>query len=273
MEGNFFKKIKRYLKIYFKYLKFDFMFDMNYRVSFFIQIAVEVFYTVVAIVFFNVLYSGVKNIVGWTYWEIIFLLGVESIMVELLVGLVFAYGTNNLPSRIKDGEVDFMLMKPINSFISLTIIQPYVTSLFATIPGLYLIFISAPKINLQLTALNIVGALIILVCGFIIAYSVMVMISSLSFVFLNATTFPRIGMNSMTNFATRPHQVFNNVFLRIIFYFVLPSIFIASIPASTLIKGLDFRFLIQAILLAFLFLSLAYRLWNKMIRYYSSASS
>ena len=212
MEDNFFKKIKRYLKIYFKYLKFDLIYDMNYRASFLIQIAVEVFYAIVNIIFFNVLYSNIKEIVGWTYWEIIFLLGVESIMVELIVGLVFAYGTNNLPSRIKDGEIDFTLMKPINSFIALTIIQPYATSLFAVVPGIYLISIAAPNIHFQLTIINIISGLIILFCGFILTYSVMVIISSLSFVFLNATTFPRIGMNSMTNFATRPHQVFNNIF-------------------------------------------------------------
>lgn len=273
MEGENLKKIARYFKLYLKYLKFDLIFDMNYRVSFLIQIIVEIFYAVVAIVFFNVLYSNVKEIVGWSYWEILFLLGIHSVMIEILISFVFAYNTNNLPERIKDGEIDFTLVKPINSFIALTILQPYATSLFAVAPGLYLIIISLTKIHLKLTILNVAGGIIILLCGFIIAYSVMAMVASLSFVFLNATTLPRVGMNLMTNFSSKPHQIFNNSILRIIFYFFLPSIFVASVPADTLIRGLNINFLILAIILATTFLFSAYWLWNKMIRYYSSASS
>lgn len=273
MADNFFKKLSRYIKLYFKFCRFNFIYITTYRVSFLIEMGVELFYFVALIILFNVLYGNIKSIAGWTYYEMLFLIGIETIMSELFVGLVFANNTNDLPYKIRMGAIDFALLKPLSSLFSLTISSPYLPSLFSCLPGFYLIYVSLTNLHIKIGLLNFAGGMILLAAGFIIGYSVMVIISSLTFLFVNANALPRLGMNAIINFTTRPHQVFRGLILKTIFYFIIPVVFVVSIPSSVFIRSFSLTYVLLGIFISMLFLYFANRVWYKMIKYYSSASS
>lgn len=273
MVANTIKTIVRYLKLYLKLARFNLIYITTYRVSFLIEMCVELFYFIALIVLFNVLYGNIKSIVGWSYYEMLFLIGIETIMSELFVGLVFANNTNDLPNKIRTGMVDFALLKPLSSLFSLTISTPYLPSLLSIIPGFYLLYLSLNHLHIKLGALNVLGGLLLLGAGFIIGYSVMVIITSLSFIFINANAIPRLGMNTIINFTTRPHQIFKGIILKTIFYLVVPVVFVVSIPTSVFIRSFSTLYVLSGIILAIIFLNIAKIVWSHMIGYYSSASS
>lgn len=269
----FMKKTKKLFNIFLRYLKMDMMYDLSSRTSFMIMVGVEVFYVVASMIFFNVLYGNIKTLVGWSYYEMLLLVGFDTVMTELLIGFIFANGTNALPKRITTGYVDYFLLKPVPSYFLLNFVQPYFPSLVSTGFGFLLMGIALTHLSIPLSVLTIVGTLILAGCGFAIGASIMIIVASLAFKFSDAKTLPRIGMNTVIFFSDKPHHMFNNVILKSIFFLIIPAVFLSSIPMYSLTHGVVPSYLISALILAFVFIHMSKKIWDRMIINYTSASS
>lgn len=267
------KKINKYRRIFFRYLKMDIMYYLSSRTSFFITVGVETFYIVASIIFFNILYGNIKTLAGWSYYEMLFLIGIDIVMTQFIVGFVFANGTNALPKRITTGYVDYFLLKPVSSYFFLNLLQPYFPCMVSTLFGFIIIGVALTNLTLSFSILTILAAIIITCCGFSISASIMIAFASLSFKFMDAKTFPRIGMNLITNFSERPFQIYEGVILKTVFFCIIPVVFLSSIPAYIIIHGVYPIFLISAIILAIIFAFISKKIWDMMIINYTSASS
>ncbi|MDO8497091.1 MAG: ABC-2 family transporter protein [bacterium] len=267
------KTLKKYFKVYYRFLRFNLIYSMTYRASFLMELSIEILYTLTVLVFFNVVYGNIRQVAGWSYYEIMFLIGLDIIMSELFVATIFALNTNNVPEAIKNGTVDSILLKPINSQFSLTISRTYIPSIITMIPGFYLLYFALEHLHITLQPINVIMGVLILLCGFIITYSIMTIATSLAFYFTNAKLFPRIGMDMVMYFESRPHSIFNTVILKLLFFLLIPAVFVASIPTWTIIRGVEWHYVVMAVILACIFFKASTSIWNKMILYYSSATS
>jgi ABC-2 type transport system permease protein len=261
----------KYLKIYRHLWKFELIRAMNYRISFFIELVVELGYTAGMILFFQIVYSNVPTIAGWSYAEMIFLIGVSIVTSEIMVGLVYVWNLRVLPEKIKDGDVDVILVKPLHSLFQLSLGQPYFASIITMLPGIFLIGYALKLLPLDITAVDLLGGLIIIVCGVLISYSLMVLISSLSFVFTNAEKLPDVALDGLW-FGSNPHQVYMGS-LRLFFTILFPVVFRASVPVAAWIRGLQWEYMFLSAFLALLFFYGMTQVWDLLIRNYSSASS
>jgi ABC-2 type transport system permease protein len=61
--------------------------------------------------------------------------------------------------------------------------------------------------------------------------------------------------------------------VRAVFFFIIPIVFISSVPAAALTRTIEPGLIMAAPLFAIVLLVLAVKVWNFMIKYYSSASS
>lgn len=263
--------INKYLKIYWYFLKFSLIRATTYRASFFIEFFLEIGYSVVLIIFFNIIYSNVNNIAGWNYHETMFLLGLTTIFSEIFLCSVMIFNLNNLPKKILDGEIDFDLTKPLNKLFKLSLGDIYIAGFPAIIPGIYLIIFSLPHLNTEISLFKILVILLMLLSGFILAYSIAVIMSSFCFVFLNGRYFPRIATDIIL-YSGRPHTIFFGV-LKILFTYLIPVAFMISIPARTFLTNVDIKVLFESFSLAFVFFILAIFTWKHFITKYESASS
>ena len=190
----------------------------------------------------------------------------------LLWGLVFVFCLSRLPEDIKNGNVDMALLKPLNPLFSLTLGKPYFTSLLSLLPGAYLMYYAVSKLHRVVSLPSIFFGAVIFCCGMVIAYSIAVIFSSASFRFLNSASFPQIVERILDMYTRNPHTVYHGA-LRIILFFIIPLVFVSSIPASAILRGVEFQYVFLSIGLAAAFLCAAILVWSRMIRYYSSASS
>lgn len=253
-------------------LKYSFITASTYRFNFLLGLFVEIGYQCTIILFFNVLYGNIKEIAGWNYNEILLLLGIHLDITELFMGTVYIQNLAVLPKKIKDGEIDFALLKPFSSIFMLTAASPIFISFVSLLPGIYLIFTALTHISGSLNPLNIVMATIMFICGFIIEYAIATIITSLAFKYLNAQKLPEISSNVIFSFAKNPQQSYQGI-VRIFFTFVIPIVFVSSVPASTLIRPIDWTLISLGIILAIVFAYATLKIWNIMIRNYTSASS
>lgn len=266
------RNVIKYLKVYRTLFKYSLIDATTYKVSFFIELFVELGYDTAFVIFFAVIFGNVHQIAGWSYNEILFLAGLNIVTSEWLLGLVMIFGLWQLPDNIKNGDVDIALLKPINSLFNLSLSKPYFTSIISVIPGFLLMFFAATRMHLGFNPFNILLGTVLVICGLIIGYSVFVIVASLSFRFTGASTLPRVGEKLIVDYKSNPLSAYQGA-LRAIMLFVVPAVFVSSVPASTILRGPDYPYVIWGIVLAAVFLTLAIKIWNTMINYYSSASS
>lgn len=245
---------------------------MVYRVSFFVELAVEVLYIFWLIFYFQIVFANVDAIAGWTYEEVLFLLGLNIVLFEFFVAVVYVWGIRVLPEKIKDGAIDTLLTKPLNTLFNLSLSRPYLASFVSMIPGFYLMGYAWLNLDFELNILNLLLSLVVLLAGMVISYCLMIIVTSLSFIFTNATFLPDIAID-LLEFGQNPHPVYQAPILRLVFYFFLPVVFIASVPIDTFFYGPTWHLIVLVVLLAIVFFYVMIKLWRGLIQRYSSASS
>lgn len=264
--------INKYFKMYRIFFKYSIIRGTTYRVNFILELLIEIGYQSTILLFFSVLYSNIKQVGGWSYYEVLFLLGINVISQQFFISIIYFFNLRELPERIKDGEIDFTLLKPIHSLFNLTLATPYFAGLVILPLGFYLMAIAASHLQSHISLLSLFLGAILTISGLIIAYSIAVIIVSLAFKYLNAQRLPQIAENIIYTYTHNPHQVYQGV-LKPIFYFILPIVFVSSIPASTVIRQIEWGKVILSLTIATIFLLITVRFWNIMIKNYTSASS
>ncbi len=265
------KSIIRYLKIYGLWFKMSLVEFTTYRISFFIGMAVEIGYQVSSVVFFMIIFGNVNEIAGWSYEEIMFLTGLDIVTSEVVLGSFSIFNLRRLPEKIKNGDLDVELLKPINSLFNLSVSKPYVASILSTFTGVFLMFWFGVRSGASISIVQIIAGVLIIICGVMLAYSIIVILSSFTFVFVNNDRLPYLG-EKIVFFKESPHHVFRGPF-KVIFFYILPVVFMASVPTTTILRGVDWGYLGLAFVLAGVFLTIAVLTWNRMIKFYTSASS
>lgn len=197
-------------------------------------------------------------------------MGLNIVSSEFLLGAFSIWNLREIPEMIKNGKIDLVLLKPINSLFSLTTQYPYFGSYISTLFGFVIMLYAYTQLGYSLSLINIVAGLFIFTMGNIIAYSILTLFTSLTFKFVNADTLVRIGEMLLLSFKINPHQVYYGG-MKVLFYYILPVVFMASIPAETMLKGISAEYIILSLAIAVVFLFLTVKVWNYMIKGYTSA--
>jgi len=264
------KTIKRYAKIYLLLNKYQAMHYFTYRAGLYMGLVVDFGHSLVVIVFYQVLYSNIQEVAGWNYHEMIFLIGLNMLSSFVVLSSVVILNLNMLPEQIKDGKIDLTLTKPLNSLFYITLQRNYIVGYISMLPGFYLMYYGFSNLGYTLSLLNLLSGIVIFCSGYIIAYSILVMFASMSFRFINATTLARLGQRIILEFKMKPHQIFTGG-LRILFMFIFPVIFMSSVPAEAIMQGVNVWYVLLSLALAAIFLFLTIKVWNFMIKEYTSA--
>lgn len=246
--------------------------DLVYWSNFVTSLWVEMFYQGAFLAFFAVIMSQTKTIAGWGPYELLVLLGIDTFTSELMTGMVIVWNTREIPSKIWSGELDRILLRPIHPLFYLTLGKPYFPSFISSLTGFILIYFGIKGMGVTPTPLGIFGSIMFFVMGFIIIYSMLVFFSLMTFFFQDATTLPRIGERIAYSFTSRPHDIFSG-FFKMVFYFILPVVYVSSFSTRALTRGIDWTYLAVVSVLAVLSLLLIRSVWHHAIKNYSSASS
>lgn len=163
-----------------------------------------------------------------------------------------------------------VLLRPVNSMFMLTLGRPYFTSSISAFAGFVISVYAVLMLDTAFSAYNLFMSVLLFVFGTVIAYCILVIFASMAFVLIDSKTIVRIPEVFLFNYKNQPHQIYYGV-ARYIFWFVLPVVFMVSIPAEVYLKGLDWPILVIASALTVVFFALTISIWKYMIRQYSSA--
>ena len=263
--------MRRYLRLHRIFIVQHLKRMMEYKTDFLLGAVGLLFAQAIQILFIGIIFSGIPNLKGWSFEEILFIYGF-SLIAKSIDHLFF----DNLwmvgYRIVRKGEFDKYLTRPVNSLFHV-IIERFCLDAFGEMVtcGLLLGY-SIPHLNLPFHWYTIPLLIVVVIFATMIYTSLKIMTAAISF--WTKASGHIIHMLYMTNdFSKYPVTIYNKAVQTIITY-VIPFAFTAYFPASYFLTGENGWFCIGGTVIAGTVLfALALFVWNRGLRAYESAGS
>ncbi len=265
------KEIRKHLLIYLLFVKNSMMAQMEYRFNFIGNLAMETGYLFVKLSYVVVVYRSGVTINGLSPDEILLFIGTFVGLTGVYAGM-FMINNFRLRGKIKDGELDLLLTKPVSLQFMATLRQADVT-IFSVdvIAGAIMVSIAWARLAIPLTLATLGGYLAFLVISCLVSYCLFLLPQIFSFWLLNTSAIAEIT-DSFWDFNNMPMDIYYP-WIRQVGVFLLPIFVITNFPPMFLLHKMPSSYLAWSLLLPFILLALVRGLWSKGLRSYNSASS
>lgn len=253
---------KNQIKVSLTSIKYALQREMLNKVTFITNIIFMILNNACFIVQWVILYSLKENVGGYTLREVLLLWGLAASTFG--ASRFFFKDAFNLTEIINDGKLDVYLIQPKNVLISSITSSVDVSALGDMLYGFIMLFIYGFSIKsfLLFTLFTICGALTIT--------AVSIIFSSLTFWFGKIDIITNTVNNLMTSFATYPDGIFKGT-IKLLFYTIIPIGFVNYLPVK-IITNFNIFYLLIVILIAILFITIAFVVFYKGLEKYSSSN-
>src|SRR4029077_16674018 len=188
------------------------------------------------IVFFSIIFANVDRIGDWTKWEVVLLIGTHQMIAQLFQAFFFVI-VANIPELVRTGNLDSLLVLPIDSQFAVSTKQFGLDSVLNAILGGIVGIVALTKLQIM-PRLGMIGLyLVALGFGVAVHYSIMLTLAAISFWIVRAQGLV-YGYFNFLHIARYPDVIFPRIF-QFFFGWIIPVIIIANIPARLLIKPLQ----------------------------------
>jgi ABC-2 type transport system permease protein len=218
----------------------------------------------------GVIFHHTPELAGWSLPEVLALLGVYNFMYGL-IGAIIAPNMRQLLEDVRQGTLDFALLKPVNSQFLVSVRQFVIWRLSDILLGIGLAVYSSVQLAHQISLREAVLFPLVLLCGAIIVYSFWLILATTSFWFTRIDNIEMIFWN-IFEAGRYPIDVYPP-YIRQFLTFGVPLAFITTIPARALSGGLPPGILVLSVLLAAAMAFVSAWFWRLGLSRYGSASS
>lgn len=266
-----------YLRVFWVFLRNALIRDMTFRGNFLIEIITRAFWFVAQLTLFELIYQAVDGINDWSRYEY-FAFMATGMMVNAIIEALFMPNCANFSELIRTGNLDFVLLKPIDTQFLISFEKINLAMLNQILLAVCLLGYSISKLGITITATQIFFYLLLVGVAVAFFYSLMLVLSSTSIWF---------GRNQglydfwfyITVFARYPRSIYSGSplgeVIQFAFSYLLPILLVISVPARTLLgMALEPSWLtLVAPLMAVIGLIIARMVFHWSLRGYRSASS
>lgn len=265
------REIKKHLLIYRLFLKNSLMAQMEYRFNFIGNLAMESGYLLVKLSYVVVVYRSGVEINGLSPDEILLFIGTFVMLTAVYAGL-FMINNFGLRGKIKDGDLDLFITKPVSLQFMATLRQADLT-IFSVdaIAGSIMVAVAWARLGIPVTFFTVGGYLGFIVISSLVSYSLFLLPQILSFWLMNTSAIAEIT-DSFWDFNSMPMEIYTQ-WIKQIGVFILPIFVITNFPPLFVLNKMPPVYLAWSVLLPILLLVMVRQVWKRGLRNYSSASS
>ncbi len=263
--------VRRYLSIYAALWRNSVIREMSFKANFLLWIFVELLWFALQLSFITVIYSHTDHIGDWTKWQVILLVG-TSHLIQQIFQAFFLTNCTELSELIRTGRLDFMLLLPVNTRFLISLRKVDLGSFVNAASALAVIVWSLKKLALVPAPVQLAGFGLAVLLGITIHYSLMFLLSTISFWTVRAQGIVW-GYYNLFNISRQPDAAFRGLF-KAVFTYVLPMVLVANVPAKVLINKLySPGELILLLVMTAACAGVSEAVWRFSVRHYTSASS
>ena len=252
-------------------IKFKFSRMMAFRFSFWGVFFADGSLFLIQLLTFETIYSQVDSIGGWDRGQMIIFVGTFSI-INALNMLIYFFGVVDIPGKIRRGDLDQYLTKPINPLLRLTFENVNVGSIPLVIMSILIVCYGVSVSGIQVSfALGLGYAAFVLLMT-LLWYDMELIIRTIPFLVISANGIMRIEELMLELNFKVPGVLYKGVF-KLIFYFILPYGIMSTIPTQFISHNIDGIGVCISILTVIIFTAFALWFWKFGLKHYKSASS
>jgi ABC-2 type transport system permease protein len=259
-----------HLRVWAASARYSIIRTLMFRGDFLVWSLVELFWMSVNLLLIAVIYSHTPSIAGWNRHEMTLLVGTSMLIQRFLMGFfwssIFELGRN-----VRSGNFDFFLAQPGNIMFMATTRKLDPDGLVNSLVAAGVVIWSARELHLQPGVVDVALYALMVACGLVIHYSILVL--SVSAVFwLTSAQGVEGGYFTLTEFSRLPREAFRGV-ANVLFGWVRPVVVVRNGPARLHLPGRDLRWVLWLAAAAAVWFSLAVLVFHRGLRRYTSASS
>jgi ABC-2 type transport system permease protein len=139
------RSIIKYIRIFIHFKKINFLERLAFRSGFLFLTAGVIINIILNIVFINVVFGSVTSIRGWSYHEVLLVVG-TTIFVEGAIWMTCAY-LHILKILLKSGALDGLLVKPMDSQFLVSCYRGDLEDLVRVILGMSIVIYAASHLE------------------------------------------------------------------------------------------------------------------------------
>ncbi len=265
-----FKGFRKYLFIYFLFVKNSIMSQMEYRINFIFCIFMEIAFLCIKLLYVLVVYGLGFEVNGINAESMLLFVGTFSIMTGIYCSLFYVNFTS-LAEHIRTGSLDLMMIKPISlqflstlRFIDIGMPIPNIGG------GLIMVIIGWHRLNLPVTPYYIFGFAFFIIIGTLLTYAIFILPQLLSFWTIKTNGINEVS-NGLWDFNNVPMLLLNK-YIRRFGTFIIPVFLVTNLSPLFILGRLDYFYILWEIIATVVFLTIAKLVWNFAIRNYTSAN-
>ena len=234
-----------YPRVAYTFLRNSLVRDMTFRANFLIDTISSMVWVLMNLGFYVLIFEYTPMIgagTGWGKYEFFLFLGTTLIINSITRGLFLANAVE-LSEHIRNGTLDFILLKPIDTQFLVSLGRIEWSALGPLGFGVLLILYSFGHLGYVPGPVTVVLYVFYLVCGCAIYYSLMIAMSSTAIWFGRNQSLLDFWFY-ITNFSRYPMEIYRGPWgdpLRWTFTFLVPVLVAVNIPARMLVRPLDIR--------------------------------
>jgi ABC-2 type transport system permease protein len=227
----------RYVRVWLVFLRNSLIRELTFRGNFLITVLTRAFWFAAQWVLFEIIYQHVDSIRDWTRYEY-FAFMATSMLINALVEGLFMPNCANFSELIRTGDLDFALLKPIDTQFLVSFERVNLAMLAQVLLALALLGYSLDQLDVSITPVR--GGMYLLLVGVGVAffYSLMIALASTSVYF---------GRNQglydfwfyITVFARYPQNLYGRTVTGEViwfgFTFVIPILLVVTVPSRVLL--------------------------------------
>ncbi len=263
------KTFKKYCRLYVAFFKASFIADLEFRANFVLRLVTDIFWYIAQIMTFESLYRHTNLIGSWNLEQTRIFLGVVFVADGLYM-ILFHDNLDRMSDRIRKGEMDLLLAKPVNSQFMMSLSRVSTVLIGNLMVGTsYLIWAISQAQDFHF--FRLLWLMILIPCGLICFYTIRFFIASTSILFTRSENLQYLWYQ-LYKLGLRPDSIYAP-WLRLMLLTILPVGVIASVPARFLLEPPNWGLLAWVLCLASLLMYGSRRFWNYCLSHYTSASS
>lgn len=263
--------MKRNIKIMYMLIKMKLQRNMAYRLSFFGVCFADGSLFLMQILMFSAIYSQVGSIGGWNRHQMLFFIGTFSLLNALNMALYF-FGVISIPRKIKSGELDLYITKPVNTLFHLSFENVDLGSVPLVFASIGIIIFAAAGMNTEITAITIIGYIFLVLIMLVLYYDMEVILRTIPFFVIQSTSIERFEEGLLSLCMRIPGILFKGTF-KVLFYLVLPYGIMATIPTQFFSGVLSPLGFIYSVAVVAVFTSFTMVFWRFGLKNYKSTGS
>lgn len=260
----------RYLRLLGVFFKTSIQTDMEYRADFFTRIIASLLGLLATLGGLTVVFQYTTNIKGWTLAQVVVLLSVYYLM-DGLIEMFIAPNMRQIMEQVRQGTLDFVLLKPISAQFLATFRQVNIWRIVNVLVGLGLSLYTVGRLSLAVGPPQAFAFAVTLAAGAGVVYSFWLFLVTLTFWVVRIDNIEQVVWQAFEA-GRYPIDIYPG-WLRGGLTYVIPVAFIITVPAQALSGRVSAGQGLLALIVSAAMLLASSLFWRFGLKHYTGASS